>query len=175
MTRTFNFIATGLVTSVLLAGCATTPMGPTARVMPAPGKPFEVFAGDQTTCKQYASGEVGDGSLTSNLKQLGTAALTTGLGAGLGAAVHGARGAEIGGAVGGIAGGAMAAHGSAQDQHSLQGRYDLAYTQCMYSHGNQVAGVTPAGATQRQTVATGPTAALGAAPGIFPTNASVQR
>jgi len=137
--------AGGLLAAVLLAGCATQPMGPTARVMPAPGKPFEVFAADQTQCKQYADGEVAGGAAMSNMKQLGTAALSTALGGGLGAAVHGARGAEIGGSLGSIAGAGLGARGSAGDQAGLQGRYDLAYSQCMYARGNQVAGLNPAG------------------------------
>jgi hypothetical protein len=83
---------------------------------------------------------VGGGAGLANFKELGTAAISTALGAGLGAAVRGGRGAGIGGAIGAIAGSAMAGHGSARDQNALQGRYDLAYTQCMYSHGNQIAG-----------------------------------
>jgi hypothetical protein len=152
----FSIITASLVAGVLLGGCATTPMGPTARVMPAPGKPFEVFAGDQAMCKQYADGEVGGGAVTANLKLLGTAAVTTALGAGLGAAVHGARGAEVGGALGALGGGALAGRGSAQEQNGLQGRYNLAYTQCMYSRGNQVAGVAPAASRGAYGMASGP-------------------
>jgi len=119
-------------------------MGPTALVMPAQGKPFDVFAQEQAMCKQFADGEVDGGASMSNLKQFGTAAVTTALGAGLGAAVRNRRGAQIGGAMGAIAGGSMAALGSAHDQNSLQGRYDLAYTQCMYARGNQIAGIARA-------------------------------
>lgn len=135
-------VSTCLLTSLLLNGCASAPMGPTALVMSAPGKPFDVFAQDQTTCKQFAGGEVNGGATVSNLKQFGAAAVATALGAGLGAAVRNRRGAEIGGAMGAIAGASGAAYGSARDQNGLQGRYDLAYTQCMYSKGNQIAGMT---------------------------------
>jgi hypothetical protein len=130
-----------LLAAALLSGCATEPMGPTALVMPASGKPFEVFVQDQATCKQFADSQVGGGASMANLKELGSAAISTALGAGLGAAVRGGRGAGIGSAIGSIAGAAMAGRGSARDQNGLQGRYDLAYTQCMYSRGNQVAGV----------------------------------
>ena len=133
-----TLITKSLLAVALLSGCATQPMGPTAHVMPATGKPFEVFAQDQATCKQFASNEVNGGATMANLKEFGTAAITTGLGGGLGAAVRGERGAEIGGSVGAIGGAGLAAHGSAHDQASLQGRYDLAYTQCMYARGNQV-------------------------------------
>ena len=145
-------IVTGLLVAALVSGCATEPMGPTARVLPAQGKPFEVFAGDQATCKQFAESEVGGGATMSNLKQFGAAALSTALGGGLGAAVHHARGAEIGGALGAVTGAMLGSSGSAQDQRGLQGRYDLAYTQCMYARGNQVAG---AGSAPRR-VASGP-------------------
>src|SRR5580693_892507 len=95
-----------LLSVALLSGCATQPTGPTAAVMPAQGKPFEVFARDQATCKQFADSEVGGAGL-SNLKELGTAAVSTALGAGLGAAVRGGRGAEAGSAIGAIAGVAL--------------------------------------------------------------------
>src|ERR1019366_10010913 len=98
-------IATHLLAAALLSGCVSSPMGPTALVMPASGKPFDVFAQDQAMCKQFAGGEVDGGATMSNLKQLGTMAVSTALGAGLGASVRGRRGAEFGGAVGAIGGG----------------------------------------------------------------------
>jgi hypothetical protein len=162
MFRTPN--ATILLAAALLSGCATQPMGPTARVMPASGKSFEVFAQDQVTCKQFADGEVNGGATMANLKEFGTAAITTGLGGGLGAAIRGERGAEVGGSLGAIGGAAIAGHGSARDQNNLQGRYDLAYTQCMYARGNQVGG-SQAGGNRAGTAAaanTVPGAALGA-------------
>ncbi len=130
----------GVAAIILLSGCATPPIGPTARVMPAPGKPFQVFAADQSQCKQYADGEVSGAATIANLKEFGTVAVSTALGAGLGASLRGGRGAGIGGALGSMAGAMAGGRGSASDQHGLQGRYDLAYTQCMYSHGNQIAG-----------------------------------
>ena len=157
MFRTPN--TASLLAIVLLSGCASQPMGPTAHVMPAPGKSFEVFAQDQATCKQFADNEVSGGATMANLKEFGTAAITTGLGAGLGAAIRGERGAEVGGSIGAIGGGALAGHGSARDQNSLQGRYDLAYTQCMYARGNQVGG-NRAGAAAAANAVPGP--ALGA-------------
>ena len=38
----------------LLWGCATMPTGPTVQVMPAPGKPFEVFMAEDGLCRQWA-------------------------------------------------------------------------------------------------------------------------
>ncbi|ERE14894.1 hypothetical protein O166_23265, partial [Pseudogulbenkiania ferrooxidans EGD-HP2] len=39
----------------LLAACATLPTGPTVAVMPAPGKPFDVFAQEEQQCRAYAA------------------------------------------------------------------------------------------------------------------------
>src|SRR5258708_13537531 len=88
-------IIDSLIATALLSGCATSPMGPTALVMPAEGKPFGAFAQEQAMCKQFADGEVSGGATIANLKQFGTAALSTALGAALGAAVRRGRGAEV--------------------------------------------------------------------------------
>ncbi len=135
---------TAFAATLFATACAHQPLGPTARVMPAPGKPFEVFAQDQALCRQFADSETDGGAIMSNVTQFGVAAVTTALGAGLGAAVRGGRGAEVGAAFGGIGGAAMAGRGSARDQSTLQGRYDLAYSQCMYARGNQVVGAARA-------------------------------
>ncbi len=139
----FRLSAAGLCAVLLLSGCASEPLGPTARVLPAPGKPFEAFQQDQSLCKQFADGETAGGAMMSNVKQLGTAALSIALGAGLGAATtqhRGGQGAAPGAALGALAGAVTAARGSSRDQSGLQGRYDLAYTQCMFARGNQIPG-----------------------------------
>jgi hypothetical protein len=142
--RTFSLSAAILTPVLLLSACASEPMGPTVGVMPAPGKPFDVFQTDQAVCKNYASGEVAGGAQSANNRQVGTAVVGTLLGAGLGAAIGGGSGAAIGagaGALGGTTLGAGAAEGA---QAGIQQRYDLAYSQCMYSRGNQVPGYQPA-------------------------------
>ncbi len=73
-------------------------------------------------------------------KGYGSALLGGVLGAGLGAAVGGGRGAGIGAASGVVAGTAIGASGSANQQYGIQRQYDIAYSQCMYSRGNQVPG-----------------------------------
>lgn len=165
--------AAGLCAALLLSGCATEPLGPTARVLPALGKPFQVFQQDQELCKQFADGETAGGAMMSNVKQLGTAALSIALGAGLGAAVtqrHGGQGAAPGAALGALAGAVTAARGSGRDQNGLQGRYDLAYTQCMFARGNQIPGpargVSPGFAARPMpSVMPGPYASFGYPPG----------
>jgi len=144
--RSMKRSAVLLVPMLVLTACATEPMGPTVAVMPAPGKPFDVFQGDQAICKQFASGQVQNGAQQANNQQVGTAVIGTVLGAGLGAAIGGGRGAAIGAAGGALGGTAVGAGPAQYAQYSLQQRYDLAYSQCMYSRGNQVPGYAPAGA-----------------------------
>lgn len=130
---------------LLLNACASEPLGPTVPVMPAPGKPFDVFQSDQALCKQYASSQVQGGAQQANNQQVGAAVIGTLLGAGLGAAIGGGRGAAIGAGAGALGGTAVGSGPAAQAQYSLQDRYNLGYAQCMYSRGNQVPGYQPPG------------------------------
>jgi hypothetical protein len=141
--RTWKTPALALASIFMLDGCATQPMGPTVAVMPAPGKPFDAFQQDQAVCKQFADSQVQGGAQAANNQQVGTAVVGTLLGAGLGAAVGGGRGAAVGAGIGAVGGTAVGAGGAQRAQYSLQQRYDMAYTQCMYSRGNQVPGYQP--------------------------------
>ena len=127
----------------LAAACATEPTGPTVQVLPAQNKPFEVFQQEQATCKQYASDQIAGKVDAANERGLGAAVLTTALGAGLGAAVGGGRGAAIGAGAGGVVGSNIGANSSAQQDRSIQGQYNMAYSQCMYAKGNQVVNYSP--------------------------------
>ena len=144
--RSFRVSSAFLAPVLLLSACATEPMGPTIAVMPAPNRPFDVFASDQAVCKQYASSQVQGGAQQANNQQFGTAVVGTLLGAGLGAAIGGGRGAAIGAGAGAIGGTAVGAGPAQAAQYNLQQRYDLSYAQCMYSHGDQVPGYQPPGA-----------------------------
>jgi uncharacterized protein YcfJ len=124
----------------LLSGCASEPMGPRTTVMPGPNKPFAVFQRDDAFCRQFAQQQSAGVAGASNNQQIGSAVLGTVLGAGLGAAIGGGRGAGIGAASGAL-GGTMV--GSSQAQRgtlTAQQLFDNAYAQCMFAHGNQVAG-----------------------------------
>jgi len=136
-----RFVA--LIVAVQVAGCAATPMGPTVPVMPAPYKPFEVFRQDQAGCMDYAERQVAGLAQQANGAQVATGVAATVLGAGLGAAIGGGRGAAVGAAEGAVVGTAIGAGGAQQSQMGLQQRYDTAYTQCMYAHGNQIPGFAP--------------------------------
>ena len=137
-----------LLAMVTLAGCATMPTGPSVKVMPGPGKPFEAFQADDASCKQWAQKQISEASPrgTANKNTAIGAAVGTAIGAAMGAALGAATGdagvgAAIGGAVG-LVGGLV--HGSGQGavaERQLQRQYDNAYTACMYAKGHQTPGL----------------------------------
>lgn len=134
-----------------LAGCATTPLGPSVQVMPGRGKSFDTFQIDQAGCKSFAGNQVKGQAEAANTRAVGTALLTTVLGAGLGAAVGGVggdagAGAAIGAAAGAGGGSVFGAGNSSNDQMSIQQQYDNAFAQCMYAKGEQVPGFAPSAA-----------------------------
>jgi uncharacterized protein YcfJ len=138
-----KFSVACLASLLVLSACASQPEGPTVAVMPAPGKPFDVFQGDQALCKQYADSQVAGGAQAANNKQILTGVVGTVLGAGLGAAIGGGQGAAIGAGAGALGGTTFGAAGAERGEYTLQQRYDIAYSQCMYSRGNQVPGFVP--------------------------------
>ena len=124
-----------------LAGCATTPIGPHVTVMPAPGKPFELFVQEDRTCRQYAEQSVGiNPNDVAAQNFAGSAAVGTVVGAAIGALAGGHRGAGTGAAVGLLAGSAAGSSQSAYSARDAQRLYDMAYQQCMYAKGNQLPG-----------------------------------
>lgn len=148
MKRVKTTLLVSLAALTALSGCAAPPLGPTVAVMPGPNKPFDVFQTDQVICRQFAEQQVG-GAQAAN--QTGTnqaligAGIGTLLGAGLGAAAGGGRGAAIGAGAGALGGTAVGASQAQRTQLTLQQRFDIAYSQCMFSRGNQVPGFVPQG------------------------------
>ena len=142
----FKGIVLLLLAALALSACATIPTGPSVRVMPGPGKPFEVFQSDDAACRQWASEQVRTGPGESTGKTLaGGAVVGTILGGGLGAAIGAATGQfgvglGIGAASGAIVGTTAGIGPSAGAGREVQRRYDNAYLQCMYAKGNQVPG-----------------------------------
>lgn len=133
----------GLTVLVAVTGCAAPPMGPTVAVMPGPNKPFDAFQNDQAICRQFADQQVGGSANAQNAQVNQTligAGIGTVLGAGLGAAIGGGRGAAIGAGAGALGGTAVGASQAQETGMTVQRRYDIAYSQCMYSRGNQVPG-----------------------------------
>ena len=124
----------------LLAACAQQPLAPTVQVMPAPNKPFAAFQEDDVICRNYAAQSSAGVAESGNNTQVGTAVVGTLLGAGLGAAIGGGRGAAIGAGAGALGGTAVGSNAAARGTLTAQQIYNNAYTQCMYSRGNQVPG-----------------------------------
>jgi len=123
---------------VLLEGCVTQPEGPTVPVMPGKNKSFAEFQRDDANCQGFAESRVAGDAHRANNRAVTSAILGTALGAGLGAAVGGGHGAAIGAASGAVVGTAVGSDQSRYSQGSLQGRYNIAYAQCMQAAGNQV-------------------------------------
>ena len=139
--KTMRKTGAGISALLLLSACASTPMGPTVQVLPAPNKPFEVFAAEQATCKDYAAQQVSGQAERANVQGVGAAVVGTALGAAVGGAAAGGRGAGTGAAVGGTMGTVVGAGTSAEAERSIQAQYNNAYVQCMASKGNQVPGI----------------------------------
>lgn len=128
----------GVSALVLLGGCAEVPYGPTVPVMPPHGKSFAQFQREDAECQDYAESRVAGKAKHANDRAVATAILGTALGAGLGAAVGGGEGAAVGAASGAIVGTSIGANDSRYAQGSIQGRYNVAYAQCMKSYGNEL-------------------------------------
>jgi hypothetical protein len=127
---------------LLFAGCMTSvPMGPRVAVMPAPGKPFEVFVAEERTCRQYAEQSIGSTpNEVASQNAVATTAAGVAIGTAAGALLGGREGAPTGAAVGLIAGSSAGLDQAAYASRDTQWRYDIAYQQCMYAKGNQVPG-----------------------------------
>ena len=132
------------VAAVLLSGCASIPTGPSVMVLPGTGKSFEQFQTDDAVCRQFASQSVGTSPNKAATESTVTgAAIGTVVGAAAGAALGAAAGNPALGAAAGAGAGLLGgtAIGASQGSvygGSVQNRYDVAYTQCMYAKGNQV-------------------------------------
>lgn len=146
-----KLIVIAMVSLSLFAGCATAPLGPTVQVMPAPGKPFDLFQQEQKECQDYAFQKMGgqdavdSANRSAAVKGVLGALIGTATGAVLGSAVGNAgTGAGIGAGAGILGGTTAGANSSANSTYQLQRLYDMAYMQCMYSKGNQVPGMQAA-------------------------------
>ncbi|MGE5146834.1 MAG: glycine zipper family protein [Candidatus Eiseniibacteriota bacterium] len=136
-----------LAVPLALGACAAVPpTGPSAMVLPAAGKSFDEFKQDDAVCRQYAQQQIGPTSPAdaANTSAVGSAVVGTGIGAAAGAALGAAAGnpavgAAVGAGAGLLAGSAVGADNARQSSAELQRRYDIAYQQCMYAQGNQLA------------------------------------
>jgi len=140
MIRILRVLPIGL----LMTACATVPTGPSVMVMPGNGKTFEQFQANDAICRQWAAQQTGTTTSQASTQSTVTgAAVGTALGAAAGAAIgaasgHAGTGAAVGAGVGLLGGTAVGASNAAGAQTTVQHRYDMAFTQCMYAMGNQV-------------------------------------
>ncbi len=126
----------------VLAGCTSVPNGPSVTVMPAPGKPFDLFVAEDRECRQFAQQSIGktasDAGTDSEVKSM---AAGTAIGAVAGAVLGGNRnGAGAGAAFGLLSGAAIGSNNAQYSERESQRRYDISYEQCMYAKGNQIPG-----------------------------------
>ena len=134
----------------LLSACVVVPTGPSVLVLPAAGKPLDLFQADEVGCRQYAQYQIGVApEQAATQSAVTSAAIGTAVGAAAGAVIgagvgNPGAGAAIGAGSGLVLGSAGGAQASAASAATLQSRYDMAYIQCMYAKGNQVPGVVTA-------------------------------
>lgn len=131
-----------MMPALFVAACASVqPTGPTLQVMPAPGKPFEVFMVEDQQCRGYAlSANAGD-----EQKAQDAAGASVAVGAVVGTVIGvlvggGRQGAGVGAGVGLLMGSAGGNEEMRNARREAQWRYNAAYAQCMYAKGNQVPG-----------------------------------
>lgn len=159
-----------------LAGCATLPTGPSVRVLPGQGKPFEQFQADDAVCRQWAAQSIGiSPQETVNRSAVSGAVVGTAIGAGVGALLGAATGNAGAGAAIGAGSGLLVGTASGANAGNLSGweaqrRYDNTYIQCMYSKGNQVPG-TPRSYRMRRTAPPPPQGYNSVPPGYVPEDA----
>jgi hypothetical protein len=136
-----------------VAACAVAPpSGPTVMALPSQGKDLAAFQQEDGQCRNYAAATIGDlqPGQAATQTTVGSAAAGTALGAAAGAAIGAAAGnagagAAIGGATGFVGGTAVGANNAAAGEYDQQARYNIAYTQCMYSRGDTVQYLPPGG------------------------------
>jgi hypothetical protein len=145
--QTRKYFGLTLLPVLALGACSIAPpSGPTVVAMPGQGKNLAQFQKDDNTCRAYAQSKMTDsGQVAANAHN--NAAVTAVAGTLIGAAVGaglGSLGGNIGagaavGAGAGLLGGSAVAGGNTQAAaDSLQGRYDVAYAQCMVANGDTI-------------------------------------
>jgi len=134
---TLTLVAAALVTM----GCVSFPSGPSVMALPGQRMSFDQFRADDNECRNYAAQSVGgpdaqQAAVDSGVK---SAALATAVGALAGAAIGGSsQGAAVGAGAGLLFGTAAGAGAGDASGRTVQQRYDIGYTQCMYAKGHKV-------------------------------------
>ena len=130
-----------LTLGLFAAGCVTFPSGPSVMALPGGNRNFEEFRTDDNECRVFAANSVGGPSAQQASMDAGAASAVIGtiVGAAAGAAIGGSSsGAAVGAGSGLLIGSAMGANAAHYSGYSVQQRYDIGYTQCMYAKGHRV-------------------------------------
>lgn len=129
-----------LLATASLAGCVTTPNGPSNMALPGTGKDFSQFRHDDGACREFALTTIGEKTANQqyDASLAKTTAVGTVVGAAIGAAAGGGEGAAIGAGVGAVSGGAIGVGAAAESGQNAQQKYDNAYLQCMYGAGHRI-------------------------------------
>jgi hypothetical protein len=125
----------------VLGGCASFPNGPSGMVLPGSTKTWAQVQIDNADCRNYSSAVVGgkDANQAAADSAAKSAVVGAAVGAAAGALIGGnAAGAGVGAGVGLLGGSMIGADAGNASGRSLQQRYDVAFTQCMYAKGHQV-------------------------------------
>jgi len=136
-----------LLPLLALGACSVAPpSGPTVVAMPGQGKSWPQFQQDDSDCRDYAQSKLqnaGQVAADTKTNTAATAVAGTLIGAAAGAALgslggNAGAGAAVGAGAGLLGGSAVAGNNAQATADSLQGRYDVAYAQCMVGHGETI-------------------------------------
>jgi hypothetical protein len=159
-----QLVAVAFVMPVVICGCSSIPTGPSVAVMPAPGKPFDLFVAEERECRQFAQQSIGTtANQAATESAVKSAAVGTAIGAAAGALAGGHEGAGSGAAFGLLAGAVIGSDESQYSGNEAQRRYDIAYEQCMYAKGNQL----PQGNSRPRVIYSMPPAPSGASGPVY--------
>ena len=108
--------------------------------LPGTGKSFDQFRSDDAECRQFATVQAGGTSAQQAATDSGarSAAIGTAVGAAAGALIDGSAGAGVGAGIGLLTGALIGSSAAGASAYTLQQRYDIGYTQCMYAKGHKV-------------------------------------
>ena len=145
--------------ALAMVGCAVAPTSPTVMVLPGTQKSQAQFQADYAACQQQAQAMLSGDAQAANDQAAATVVVGTVIGAAAGALLgqgsyHSDSSVAWGAGTGMLIGSAAAGSSSQASSYSLQQRFNAAFIQCMYLHGNQVPGA--AGYRRRAPVAPAP-------------------
>ena len=139
---------TAVGAALSLGACAVAPTSPSVLALPGPNKPYAQFQAEDANCRATAQNATAGQAEQANNQAVGGAILGTALGAAGGALIGGAfrnpgAGAAVGATAGLGIGSQYGASSSAIANYTIQQRFDIVYTQCMYANHNTVQSPPP--------------------------------